>query len=296
MPASPWPSTPKAAISAPSRVSHPGGKLSPLQQAFVDHGAMQCGFCSPGFIMSATALLADDPRPDQRRDPTHAGRQSLPLHRLRQDRGSGGGRGRRPTIPRATASRSPWEVRMKTLNVVGRRVPMHDAAAKVTGQAQFTDDLDAARDAPRAAWSAPPSPTAASSPSTTSSRAQALPGVKGVITGRDIPDRVYGIVPKAKDEHALAQDKVRYIGDEVAAVVAIDPETAEEAVRLVRVEYEELPAVFDPAGGDQGRRSGHPRRRPEQHQRLHPQGVGRRGDGLRRARPTCSRIPSIPRP
>src|SRR5665811_1730620 len=60
-----------------------------------------------------------------------------------------------------------------------------------------------------------------------------------------IRDR-YGIVPKAKDEYALARDRVRYIGDEVAAVVAVDSETAEEAVRLIEVEYEELPAVFDP--------------------------------------------------
>ncbi len=77
-------------------------------------------------------------------------------------------------------------------------------------------------------------------------RRSRCPGVKGVLTGADIPDRVYGIVPKAKDEHALAKPKVRYIGDEVACVVAVDQETAEEAARLVRVEYEELPAVFDP--------------------------------------------------
>lgn len=133
---------------------------------------------------------------------------------------------------------------MKTLNVVGRRVPMHDAALKVTGQAQFTDDLML----PgmlygRLVRSTIPHGRIVS---IDTSAAEALPGVKGVLTGRDIPDQVYGIVPKAKDEYALAKDKVRYIGDEVAAVVAIDPETAEQAARLVRVQYEELPAVFDP--------------------------------------------------
>ncbi|MEJ2168902.1 MAG: xanthine dehydrogenase family protein molybdopterin-binding subunit, partial [Desulfobacterales bacterium] len=61
-----------------------------------------------------------------------------------------------------------------------------------------------------------------------------------------IPDRKYGIVPMAKDEYALAKDKVRYIGDDVAAVCAVDPEIAEEALELITVEYEELPAVFDP--------------------------------------------------
>jgi CO/xanthine dehydrogenase Mo-binding subunit len=70
--------------------------------------------------------------------------------------------------------------------------------------------------------------------------------VKGVVTGRDIPDRLYGIVPKARDEYALAKEKVRYIGDDVAAVCAIDPEIAEEALGLIKVDYEELPAVYDP--------------------------------------------------
>jgi 4-hydroxybenzoyl-CoA reductase subunit alpha len=78
------------------------------------------------------------------------------------------------------------------------------------------------------------------------SKAEKLPGVKGVMTGKDIPDRKYGIVPKAKDEYALAKDKVRFMGDEVAAVCAIDPEIAEEALDLIHVEYEELPPVLDP--------------------------------------------------
>jgi 4-hydroxybenzoyl-CoA reductase subunit alpha len=78
------------------------------------------------------------------------------------------------------------------------------------------------------------------------SRAARMPGVKGVMTGQDIPDRKYGIVPMARDEYALAKEKVRYIGDEVAAVCAIDPEIAEEALDLIDVEYEELKAVFDP--------------------------------------------------
>jgi len=133
---------------------------------------------------------------------------------------------------------------VKILNVVGRRVPMHDAAAKITGQAQFTDDLTL----PGMLFGKLVRSTVSHGRivSIDASAALALPGVKGVLTGQDIPDRVYGIVPKAKDEYALARDKVRYIGDEVAAVVAVDQETADEAARLVKVVYEELPAVFDP--------------------------------------------------
>ena len=132
----------------------------------------------------------------------------------------------------------------KKLNVVGTRVPMLDAALKAKGAALFTDDLVL----PGMLFGKilrSPLPHARIHNINTS-RAEKLPGVKGVVTGQDIPDRQYGIVPMAKDEYALAKEKVRYIGDDVAAVCAIDQEIAEEAIDLIRVEYEELPAVFDP--------------------------------------------------
>jgi 4-hydroxybenzoyl-CoA reductase alpha subunit len=132
----------------------------------------------------------------------------------------------------------------KEFEVVGQRLPMHDAAAKVKGTAQFTDDIVL----PGMLYGKilrSPFPHAKILHIDTSKAAK-LPGVKGVVTGQDIPDRPYGIVPKARDEHALARGKVRYIGDDVAAICAIDPEIAEEALELIKVEYEELPAVFDP--------------------------------------------------
>ncbi len=132
----------------------------------------------------------------------------------------------------------------KELNVVGQRLPMHDAALKVKGAAQFTDDL-VLPGMLHGKVLRSPLPHAKILHIDTS-RALKLRGVKGVVTGQDIPDRLYGIVPKARDEYALAKGKVRYIGDEVAAVCAVDPEIAEEAVTLVKVDYEELPAVFDP--------------------------------------------------
>lgn len=132
----------------------------------------------------------------------------------------------------------------KELNVVGTRVPMLDAAQKVKGTALFTDDLVLSGMLHGKVLRSP-LPHAKILHIDTS-RAEKLPGVKGVVTGRDIPDRMYGIVPMAKDEYALAREKVRYIGDDVAAVCAIDPEIAEEALGLITVDYEELPAVFDP--------------------------------------------------
>ncbi|MFH1350228.1 MAG: molybdopterin cofactor-binding domain-containing protein [Pseudomonadota bacterium] len=132
----------------------------------------------------------------------------------------------------------------RELNVVGVRVPMVDAAVKAKGAAQFTDDLIL----PGMLYGKilrSPLPHARIR-HIDISKAKRLPGVKGVVTGEDIPDRKYGIVPKARDEYALAKEKVRYIGDEVAAVCAIDEEIAEEALELIKVDYEELPAVFDP--------------------------------------------------
>jgi 4-hydroxybenzoyl-CoA reductase alpha subunit len=78
------------------------------------------------------------------------------------------------------------------------------------------------------------------------SSAEALEGVHGVITGQDLPTP-YGIIPWTRDEHALALDKVRYIGDAVACVAAVDEDTANAALDLIEVTYQELPYYLDPA-------------------------------------------------
>jgi len=132
----------------------------------------------------------------------------------------------------------------KEWNVVGKRIPMLDAAAKAKGAAQFADDLTFPGMLHGKILRSPHPHAKILSIDTTG--AERLRGVKGVVTGRDIPDRMYGIVPKAKDEYALAREKVRYIGDSVAAVCAVDLETAEEALDLIKVAYEVLPPVFDP--------------------------------------------------
>ena len=80
------------------------------------------------------------------------------------------------------------------------------------------------------------------------SQAEALEGVLAVITGADVPDTLYGVSPARYDERVLAKENVRHVGDPVAAVAAVDEKTAEKAIALINVEYEELPAVFDPVG------------------------------------------------
>jgi 4-hydroxybenzoyl-CoA reductase alpha subunit len=129
---------------------------------------------------------------------------------------------------------------------VGHDVPRVDAASKVTGQGRYTADIKLPGMLHGKLLRSPV--PHARIKNIDISRAKALPGVRAVITGQDTPGIKYGnwrLVPISQDELPLAIDKVRFVGDEVAAVAAIDPDIAEEAIGLIRVEYEELPAMFD---------------------------------------------------
>jgi 4-hydroxybenzoyl-CoA reductase subunit alpha len=128
-------------------------------------------------------------------------------------------------------------------SIIGRSIPMVDAAEKTTGHGKYTDDLSLpGMLAGKILHS--PHPHARIRRIDTS-RAKALPGVVAVVTGADAPN-TYGILPIGHDEHALATDKVRYVGDNVACVAAVDEATAEQALELIDVDYELLPAWFDP--------------------------------------------------
>lgn len=136
---------------------------------------------------------------------------------------------------------------MNNYSVVGKPVPRIDGIAKATGQAKYTFDLVL----PGMLYGKilrSPHPHARILHIDTS-RAERLPGVKAVITARDTLGKPYGNwrrFPELMDEYTLAVDKVRYIGEQVAALAAVDEDTAEEALDLIEVEYEPLPAVFDP--------------------------------------------------
>jgi 4-hydroxybenzoyl-CoA reductase subunit alpha len=135
---------------------------------------------------------------------------------------------------------------MSDYSVIGKRVPRSDAWAKATGAAEYTDDFRAPG-LLHGRLLRSPHPHARIVHIDVS-HARALVGVKAVITGDDLPLVRYGnwrLFPNTQDETVLARGTVRFIGDEVAAVAAVDRETAEEALGLIRVEYEELPAVFD---------------------------------------------------
>ncbi|HET7876723.1 MAG TPA: molybdopterin cofactor-binding domain-containing protein, partial [Methylomirabilota bacterium] len=127
-------------------------------------------------------------------------------------------------------------------SVVGQSLPKIDAWAKVTGETKYADDLMLPRMAHGKLLRSPHSHALIKRIDT--SRAQALPGVYAVITGRDLPPVKWGILPVSQDEEALCVDKVRMVGDAVAAVAAVDEETAERATELIEVEYEPLPPLM----------------------------------------------------
>lgn len=135
---------------------------------------------------------------------------------------------------------------MSDYSVVGKRVPPIDGKAKATGEAKFTVDLQL----PGMLYGRilrSPHPHARVLHVDTD-KAMKIRGVRTVITGMDMPKRKFGVfthLPATHDQFGLAIDKVRYIGDEVAAVAAVDPWTAQEALEAICVEYEILPAVFD---------------------------------------------------
>lgn len=127
------------------------------------------------------------------------------------------------------------------LNIVGKPIPKRDSIYKVTGAATYIHDLKI----PgmlygKILWSSIPH---AKILNIDVSRAKRLPGVKAVLTGYDIPEIRFGFY---KDNMPLKKGKVVTMRDEIAAVAAIDPEIAEEAISLIKVDYEPLPAIFDP--------------------------------------------------
>ncbi len=220
------------------------GELHPLQKAFIEHGAVQCGFCTPGLIMAAAALWTRMVASGQ--EPTEADiRKALARNACRCTGYASVLRSVHSAIHEYHTGRPLPPLQPETtppLRVIGRSFPRPDAVDKVTGAARFTDDytfagmlhgatLRAARPHARIL-------------SIDTQQAAALPGVRAVLTHRDVPGRNrHGLV--FPDWPVLCEEggKVRYLGDAVAIVAAETPEIARQALELVRVEHEPLPVV-----------------------------------------------------
>ncbi len=218
-----------------------GEQLHPLQEAFIDHGAVQCGFCTPGLIMNAAALLDHNADPDDR-----AIKVALKDTYCRCT-----GYTSVITAIKSAAAKKRGEAALavnepqviEPLKSVGHNEKVQDIVDRVTGRAKYTDDytFDGMLYA-RTLRSRYPH---AKIVSIDTRAAKALPGVRAVLTHEDIPgENIHGLVHL--DWPVLAGDKVRYMGDPVAIVAADTQAIADEALDLIEVEYEPLPVVADP--------------------------------------------------
>ncbi|MBF7084462.1 molybdopterin-dependent oxidoreductase [Desulfallas sp. Bu1-1] len=210
-------------------------ELHPLQKAFLVHGAVQCGFCTPGMLMSAKALLDKNPSPTPEEI-----KMAISGNLCRCT-------GYKKIIDAVMAAaaelRGEKTITMPTVGeqVVGSSVPRVDGIPKVTGQAKFADDLSF----PNMLYAKVLRSAHAHAliKNINTKRAKALPGVIAVLTADDVPGRNgYGI--HIKDQPVLAKDKVRHYGDAVAVVAAETLKIAEQALELIEVDYEPLPGVF----------------------------------------------------
>lgn len=218
-----------------------GEELHPLQKAFVEYGAIQCGFCTPGMILSAQSLLNENSNPsDEEIKKALAGNlcRCTGYTKILE------------AIKAVARSGQVEGVEMKEYSVIGRPLPQVGSVPKATGSAKYIDDISLPGMLYGKILRSPYAHARIMSIDT--SKAKRLSGVRAVITGKDIPQVTYGM---GFEEYAIAPDKVRYVGDQVAAVAAIDEDIAEEALDLIKVTYEELPAVFD---AEEAMKSGSP--------------------------------------
>jgi putative selenate reductase molybdopterin-binding subunit len=257
------------------------GELHPIQLAFVETGAIQCGFCTPAQVLATKALLDKNPNPSEA-DIRHALRKVLCRCTgyvrtvdavLRAAAYMRGELVEAVTIPEITLPKDGEKINlpeayyrqaghrdplpplvftppaMEKTSVVGSPEVKVDAEKLVRGRPVFTDDLKLEGMLYGALLTSPHAH--ARIKHIDASRARALPGVHAVLTHKDLPRIKYASggqsypQPLPYDQVCL-DDKVRHVGDRVAVAAAETLELAEEALRLIDIEYELLPMVLDP--------------------------------------------------
>jgi putative selenate reductase molybdopterin-binding subunit len=260
-------------------------ELHPIQQAFIETGAIQCGYCTPAMILAAKNLLDANPAPTEAdaRDAlsgvlcrcTGYAKPVEAILRAAEKirRGDAATRGHGdtaipitlpinyptnelfndPTSNLQSLISTPQMVVAPALTesrVVGKSEPKVDALKLAKGKPVFTDDITLPGMLYAALLTSPHAH--ARIKHIDSARARALPGVHAVLTYENIPRVIYATGgqshpnPKPWDQVSL-DSKVRHVGDRVAVVAAESPEIAQRALDLIEVDYEILPAIFDPA-------------------------------------------------
>ncbi len=215
-----------------------GEKLHPVQEAFVKYGGTQCGFCTPGMILSVKALLDKNPSPTEREI-----RQAISGNLCRCT----GYTKIVESVMATSGQRVPSlekEVAISDYSVVGKRVSRTDSVPKVRGETKYSADLYLPGMLYAKVLRSPYAHARILNIDT--SQAEKLPGVRAVITGKDAIPYRWGVFAYTRDMQFLPTDRTRFLGQEVAAVAAINEETAQEAVDLIKVEWEPLPHVLDP--------------------------------------------------
>ena len=213
-----------------------GAEPHPLQRAFLLSGAIQCGFCTPGMILAAKALLDRNPDPDDA-----AIKEALKGNYCRCT-----GYVKIIAAVKLAAAMLRGEAApdaAASAGGLGVSVPDLEGLDKARGSLAFADDLEMpGMLRGKILWSAHPR---ARIRGIDASKAEAAPGVVRVLSAKDLPGRGgFGMIKP--DQPILCGEEVRFTGDMVALVVAETEEAAAIAVKLIEVEYEPLPGVFGP--------------------------------------------------
>jgi CO/xanthine dehydrogenase Mo-binding subunit/aerobic-type carbon monoxide dehydrogenase small subunit (CoxS/CutS family) len=213
-------------------IGDPDFKL--LQDQLVWRGAFQCGFCAPGITLVALTLI----------------RKKSVLTRQEVTSAISGNlcrcTGYQKIVDAILAASGriigqPKEGKPTTSNI-GKRFPRKDASLQVSGSLVYGDDLYQKGMLYGKILRSPH--THANIVRVDTSQAELFPGVVSVITAKDIPNNLWGF--SHQDQPVLCDVKARYFGDPIVAVAAVSPTIAEEAIELINVEYELIPAIYDP--------------------------------------------------
>lgn len=217
------------------------GELTPIQRAFHKTGASQCGYCIPGMVMAATSALRENPQAD--------------IEEIKERLGGNICRCTGYTkifeaveIAKAVIAGDMPETALEEDNVedsyIGANVRRLDAPSKVSGRLKYAADMKMPDMLQMQVLRSPHAHARIVSIDT--SAAEALDGVACVITADDVPGNDgFGVF--VHDQPIMARGKVRHVGEAVAAVAAEDLVTARRAAAMIKVEYEELPGLYDPA-------------------------------------------------